>query len=154
MTCEERDAEGVVPYRCGGQILSVIEPYYQQGLISSPLQFCCHRFRFFIQFSSCERGAGSAFLCDQRLHLGLTYSRPQNVSSCTATSQDIRFGIISLGYGCFFMVQYTLILIPKIVRFVALKMQQLMECCQIKSKIICLHKNMLENLYRCTMKIA
>ena len=59
-----------------------------------------------------------------------------------------------LGYGCFFMVQYTLILIPKIVRFVALKMQQLMECCQIKSKIICLHKSMLENLYRCTMRIA
>ena len=58
-------------------------------------------FVFFIQFSSCKRGAGSAFLCDQNLSSCSPNSRPQNVSSCTATSQDIRFGIISLGTAAF-----------------------------------------------------
>ncbi len=53
-------------------------------------------FVFFIQFSSCKRGAGSAFLCDQNLSSCSPNSRPQNVSSYTATSQDIRFGIIPL----------------------------------------------------------
>ena len=80
----------------------VAEPCCCRGVVSStgercsPLQSCCHRFRFFIQFSSCERGAGSAFLCDQNLSSCSPNSRPQNVSPYTATSQDIRFGIIPL----------------------------------------------------------
>ena len=52
--------------------------------------------RFFIQFSSLKQGAGSAFLCDQNLSSCSPNSRPQDVSSYTATLQDIRFGIISL----------------------------------------------------------
>jgi|GEM_PF-740395 len=51
---------------------------------------------FYIQFSSFKQGAGSAFLCDQNLSSCSPNSRPQNVSSYTATLQDIRFGIISL----------------------------------------------------------
>ena len=51
---------------------------------------------FCIQFSSFKQGAGSAFLCDQNLSSCSPNSRPQNVSSYTATLQDIRFGIISL----------------------------------------------------------
>ena len=82
---EYRDVEDAVPYRCGGQDFAVIEPCCYRGLFlrrangvrpyrgvrgyQNVLSY------FFIQFSSCERGAGSAFLCDQRLHLGLTYSR-------------------------------------------------------------------------------
>ena len=52
--------------------------------------------RFFIRFSSFKQGAGSAFLCDQNLSSCSPNSRPQNVSSYSATLQDIRFGIISL----------------------------------------------------------
>ena len=51
---------------------------------------------FYIQFSSFRRSAGSAFLCDQNLSSCSPNSRPQNVSSYTATLQDIRFGIKSL----------------------------------------------------------
>ena len=50
----------------------------------------------FIQFSSFKQGAGSAFLCDQNLSSCSPNSRWQNVSSYTATLQDIRFGIIPL----------------------------------------------------------
>ena len=50
----------------------------------------------FIQFSSFKQGAGSAFLCDQNLSSCSPNSRPQNVSSYTATLQDIQFGIIPL----------------------------------------------------------
>ena len=50
---------------------------------------------FYIQFSSFKQGAGSAFLCDQNLSSCSPNSRPQNVSSYTATLQDIRFEIIS-----------------------------------------------------------
>ena len=71
-----RDVEGAVPYR----FVAVI------------LWFCT----IFIQFSSFKQGAGSAFLCDQNLSSCSPNSRPQNVSSYTATLQDIRFGIISL----------------------------------------------------------
>ena len=73
---EYRDAEGVVPYR----FVAVI------------LWFCT----IFIQFSSFKQGAGSAFLCDQNLSSCSPNSRSQNVSSYTATLQDIRFGIIPL----------------------------------------------------------
>ena len=52
--------------------------------------------RFFIQFSSFKQGAESAFLCDQNLSSCSPNSRWQNVSSYTATLQDIRFGITSL----------------------------------------------------------
>ena len=51
---------------------------------------------FYIQFSSFKQGAGSAFLCDQNLSSCSPNSRWQNVSSYTATLQDIRFGIIPL----------------------------------------------------------
>ena len=46
---EYRDAEGVVPYRCGGIVCMIIEPYYHRGSVSStgercsPLQFCCRK---------------------------------------------------------------------------------------------------------------
>ena len=50
----------------------------------------------FIQFSSFKQGAGSAFLCDQNLSSCSPNSRWQNVSSYTATLQDIQFGIIPL----------------------------------------------------------
>ena len=69
-----RRANGVRPYRYVAVGLSV----------------------FYIQFSSFKQGAGSAFLCDQNLSSCSPNSRPQNVSSYTATLQDIRFGIISL----------------------------------------------------------
>ena len=51
---------------------------------------------FYIQFSSFKQGAGSAFLCDQNLSSCSPNSRWQNVSSYTATLQDIQFGIIPL----------------------------------------------------------
>ena len=72
----ERAVEGASPYR----FVAVI------------LWFCT----IFIQFSSFKQGAGSAFLCDQNLSSCSPYSRWQNVSSYTATLQDIRFGIIPL----------------------------------------------------------
>ncbi len=82
---------------------SVAKPCCNCGLVPStgercsPLQICCRVFtRFYIQFSSFKQGAGSAFLCDQNLSSCSPNSRPQNVSSYTATLQDIRFGIISL----------------------------------------------------------
>ncbi len=119
-----------------------------------PLQFCCHRFRFFYSIFKLRTRCRKCFSVRSE-----TSPRPHLFTltecflmHCYLAGYSIWDNI--LGYGCFFMVQYTLILIPKIVRFVALKMQQLMECCQIKSKIICLYKNMLENLYRCTMRIA
>ena len=81
----------------------VIESYYHRGFVSStgeqcsPLRFCCREFQpFFIRFSSFKQGAGSAFLCDQNLSSCSPNSRWQNVSSYTATLQDIRFGIIPL----------------------------------------------------------
>ena len=64
-----------------------------------PLQICCRGVRVsavYIRFSSFKQGAGSAFLCDQNLSSCSPNSRWQNVSSYTATLQDIRFGIISL----------------------------------------------------------
>ena len=48
---EYRDAEGVVPYRCGGIVCMVIEPYYHRGSVPStgerrsPLQICCRGVR-------------------------------------------------------------------------------------------------------------
>ena len=88
-----------------GKFFSVAKPCCNCGLVPSmgercsPLQICCRGScfsRFFIQFSSFKQGAGSAFLCDQNLSSCSPNSRPQNVSSYTATLQDIRFGIISL----------------------------------------------------------
>ena len=73
-----RRANGVRPYN-----------FVAVGFVFQPF--------FYIQFSSCERGAGSAFLCDQNLSSCSPNSRPQNVSSYTATSQDIRFELIPLG---------------------------------------------------------
>ena len=58
--------------------------------------FCLGPPANFIRFSSFKQGAGSAFLCDQNLSSCSPNSRPQNVSSYSATLQDIRFGIISL----------------------------------------------------------
>ena len=86
-----RRANGVRPYRFVAVGLSV----------------------FYIQFSSFKQGAGSAFLCDQNLSSCSPNSRPQNVSSYTATLQDIRFGIISLGYTRHLRCSDTPILIPK-----------------------------------------
>ena len=68
---------------------NAVRPYRFVAVI---LWFCT----IFIQFSSFKQGAGSAFLCDQNLSSCSPNSRPQNVSSYTATLQDIRFGIISL----------------------------------------------------------
>ena len=71
----------------------------ETGERCSPLQICCRGVRVsavYIRFSSFKQGAGSAFLCDQNLSSCSPNSRPQNVSSYTATLQDIRFGIISL----------------------------------------------------------
>ena len=68
---------------------NAVRPYRFVAVI---LWFCT----IFIQFSSFKQGAGSAFLCDQNLSSCSPNSRPQNVSSYTATLQDILFGIISL----------------------------------------------------------
>ena len=68
---------------------NAVRPY---RFVAVFLWFCT----IFIQFSSFKQGAGSAFLCDQNLSSCSPNSRWQNVSSYTATLQDIRFGIISL----------------------------------------------------------
>ena len=141
----------------------VIEPCCYRRVVSStgeqcsPLQICCRGVHVLAVFYSifklrtrCRKCFSVRSETSPRPHL-FTPSECF-LMHCYLAGYSIWDNI--LGYGCFFMVQYTLILIPKIVRFVALKMQQLMECCQIKSKIICLYKNMLENLYRCTMRIA
>ena len=101
--CETEIAS--LPYRCGGQVFRLpnrvviaglflrrangVRPY---SFVAVILWFCT----IFIQFSSFKQGAGSAFLCDQNLSSCSPNSRWQNVSSYTATLQDIRFGIIPL----------------------------------------------------------
>ena len=141
----------------------VIEPCCYRQVVSStgeqcsPLQICCRGvhvlaalYSIFKLRTRCRKCFSVRSETSPRPHL-FTPSECF-LMHCYLAGYSIWDNI--LGYGCFFMVQYTLILIPKIVLFVALKIQQLMECCQIKSKIICLHKSMLENLYRCTMKIS
>ena len=89
-----------LPYRCGGIVCIVIEPYYHHGSVSStgercsPLQICCRGVRVsavYIRFSSFKQGAGSAFLCDQNLSSCSPNSRWQNVSSYTVAPQGFRF---------------------------------------------------------------
>ena len=50
----EWDVEDAVPYRCDRIVFTGIEPCCNRWSVSStgercsPLQFCCHRFRFFV----------------------------------------------------------------------------------------------------------
>ena len=101
---EIRDVEGAVPYmvceninHVGNNASLMNQKRVTRG---RPYGVDCRDFVgqavFFIQFSSFKQGAGSAFLCDQNLSSCSPNSRPQNVSSYTATLQDIRFGIIPL----------------------------------------------------------
>ena len=99
--CETEIAS--LPYRCGGQVFRLPNRVVIVGLFLRrangvrPYRFVAVGLSvFYIQFSSFKQGAGSAFLCDQNLSSCSPNSRPQNVSSYTATLQDIRFGIIPL----------------------------------------------------------
>ena len=159
---EIRDVEGAVPYmvceninHVGNNASLMNQKRVTRG---RPYGVDCRDFVgqavFFIQFSSFKQGAGSAFLCDQNLSSCSPNSRPQNVSSCTATMQAIQFGIISLGYLLFLWCKVPLILIPKNGSFVAEKMQQLQNYCQIKSKIICLYKSAQGNLCKIAAKFC
>ena len=99
--CETEIAS--LPYRCGGQVFRLPNRVVIVGLFLRrangvrPYRFVAVGLSvFYIQFSSFKQGAGSAFLCDQNLSSCSPNSRWQNVSSYTATLQDIRFGIIPL----------------------------------------------------------
>ena len=99
--CETEIAS--LPYKCGGQVFRLPNRVVIVGLFLRrangvrPYRFIAVGLSvFYIQFSSFKQGAGSAFLCDQNLSSCSPNSRWQNVSSYTATLQDIRFGIIPL----------------------------------------------------------
>ena len=99
--CETEIAS--LPYRCGGQVFRLPNRVVIVGLFLRrangvrPYRFIAVGLSvFYIQFSSFKQGAGSAFLCDQNLSSCSPNSRWQNVSSYTATLQDIQFGIIPL----------------------------------------------------------
>ena len=99
-----RDVGGAVPYKrdrivflfCPTMVV-IVNLFLRRANGVRPYRFVAVGLSvFYIQFSSFKQGAGSAFLCDQNLSSCSPNSRPQNVSSYTATLQDIRFGIISL----------------------------------------------------------
>ena len=102
----ERDVGGAVPYKrdrivflfCPTMVV-IVDLFLRRANAVRPYRFVAVFLWFctiFIQFSSFKQGAGSAFLCDQNLSSCSPNSRWQNVSSYTATLQDIRFGIIPL----------------------------------------------------------
>ena|GEM_PF-2073665 len=96
--CETEIAS--LPYRCGGIVCMVIEPYYHRGFVSStgercsPLQICCRWVRVsavYIRFSSYVRGMTFGIM-SQVLHtqnitmhahvlIQVLYSLFQNLSS-------------------------------------------------------------------------
>ena len=101
---EGRDVGGAVPYKrdrivflfCHTMVV-IVDLFLRRANGVRPYRFIAVGLSvFYIQFSSFKQGAGSAFLCDQNLSSCSPNSRWQNVSSYTATLQDIQFGIIPL----------------------------------------------------------
>ena len=100
----------------------------------------------YIQFSSCVRGATLdimplvAYTQNTAMHThALTqvlYSLFQKLTSVSLSRRACTCPQVSKRF----------LLIPKSTTFVAWKMQQLQKCCQIKYKIICLHKFSCQNL--------
>ena len=122
----------------------IVDLFLRRANFISPLQICCRNFVVLYDFYSIfklQTRCRKCFLCDQSPSCSPN-SRPQNVSSYTATLQDIRFGIISL----YLSKNGTL--------FVIKKCNKLQKCCQIKDKSFVLHKLRCDKLCSIIYKIV